>query len=179
MYQFIGSCAVAIFTLIITETCKKTSCLWALFTLAYKINVSPWLLAFSRWVRQGHVGEIFMLQHLGWMHHYQILQSMERCRASLRIREQSCGQCEARDKSRMHNVSTGRTSVLTIRPWGPVFVFTAFRYCSAASLISGGFINNIGTHVAHVCWTVCVCVCARARERWLLLSGAWVYIQSS
>lgn len=30
------------------------------------------------------------------------------------------------------HVSTGRTLVLTIRPWGPMFVFTAVRYCSAA-----------------------------------------------
>ena len=68
------------------------------------------------------------------------------------------------------HVSTGRTLVLTIRPWGPMFVFTAFRYCSAAQFNLGGICKQYRKACCVVCTCVygwasagllCVCVCLR------------------
>lgn len=52
------------------------------------------------------------------------------------------------------HVSTGRTLVLTIRPWGPVFVFTVYRYCSVVKFI----LRGICKQYRKVC---CVCVHVR------------------
>lgn len=70
------------------------------------------------------------------------------------------------------HVSTGRTLVLTIRPRGPMFVFTVYRYCSVAKFI----LRGICKQYRKVCLCVCMCMCM---YHWLPLSGAWVHIQSS
>lgn len=66
------------------------------------------------------------------------------------------------------HVSTGRTFVLTIRPRGPVFVFTAFRYCSAAKFNLGGICKqyrkacgaSVRACMDERVWdSFCVCVC--------------------
>ena len=64
------------------------------------------------------------------------------------------------------HVSTGRTLVLTIRPRGPMFVFTAFRYCSAAQFNLGGICKQYRKACCVVCARVCMdeqvrdcCVC--------------------
>ena len=54
------------------------------------------------------------------------------------------------------HVSTGRTLVLTIRPRGPMFVFTAFRYCSVAKFDLGGIYKQ---------YRKACCVCVRAWDR--------------
>lgn len=98
---------------------------------------------------------------------------MKTCRPSLRVREQSCGQ--RRDPRREQNaqaashVSTGRTLVLTIRPRGPVFVFTAIRYCSAAKFNLMGICKQYKKACCVcVCARACVCVCV-----WMLVSTQW------
>lgn len=70
----------------------------------------------------------------------------------------------AESASRSH-VSTGGTLVLTIRPRGPVFVFAAPWYCSAAKFNLGGICKQCGEACGasvSVCMDEPVCLYVRA-----------------
>lgn len=73
------------------------------------------------------------------------------------------------------HVSTGRTLVLTIRPRGPMFVFTLFRYCSAAKFNLRGICKQY-RKACCACvhgWAsvgLCACMCVLV---WVLVTPRW------
>lgn len=112
---------------------------------------------------------------VGRMDHYQTPRSMERCRPfffffisffflfffpflgtgerelrSVNAKPETGAECASRS-----HVSTGGTLVLTIRPRGPVFVFAAPWYCSAAKFNLGGICKQCG-EACGACASVCV-----------------------